>query len=148
MDLTAEYGVENPSHFNDTSALALGLQASRLGTWGAFSIDQVVLETQIPMGNSLDNAFTGGNNFIPELAQTPQTSWYAKLRMRLKVLFLEIHATNNQNDFTLDRLVPAAVGLPFNGPFGPGNETNGPGTPLRSYGYNQIAFLIRTGVEF
>ena len=100
------------------------------------------------MGNSLDNAFTGGNNFIPELAQTPQTSWYAKLRMRLKVLFIEIHATNNQNDFTLDRLVPAAVGLPFNGGFGPGNETNGPGTGLRSASYNQIAFLARTGVEF
>ncbi len=147
-DLTAEYGVQNTSHFSDTSALALGLQEEQLGTWGALSIDQFVLEAQIPMGNSLDDAFTGGNNFIPSLAQKPQVSVYAKLRMRLKVLFLEIHATNNQNDFTLDRLAPSALALPFNGSFGPGNETNGPGTGLRSASYNQVAFLIRTGVEF
>jgi hypothetical protein len=148
VDLTAEYGVQNPSHFNDTSALALGLNAGQLGTWGALSIDQIAVEAQVPMGGSLDNPFTGGNGFMPSLAQAPQTSWYAKLRMRLKVLFLEFHATNNQDDFTLDRLVPSAIGVPFNGGFGPGNETNGPGTGLRSASYKQAAFLVRTGVEF
>ena len=85
------------------------------------------------MGNSLENPFTGGNGFIPSLAQTPQASWYAKLRMRLKVLFLEFHATNNQNDFTLDRLAPSAVGIPFNGGFGPGQrDPTVPGPGLRS----------------
>jgi len=148
VNLTAEYGVQNTSHFSDTSALALGLNAGQLGTWGALSIDQIALETQIPMGNSPSNPFTGGNGFVPSLAQSPETSWYAKVRVRLKVLFIEIHATNSQDDFTLNRLVPSAVGTPFINGFGPGNETNGPGTGLRSSSYSQIAFLLRTGVEF
>ncbi len=148
LDLTAEYGVQNTSRLSDTSALALGLQAAQLGTWGSLSIDQFVLETQIPLGNSLSNPFTGGNGFVPSLAQSPQASWYVKLRTRLKVLFIEIHVTNNQNDFTLDRLVPSAIGIPFQNGFGPGNETNGPGTGLRSASYGQVAFLVRTGVEF
>jgi hypothetical protein len=148
IDLTAEYGVQNTSLFNDTSALSLGFKTEQLGTWGAFSIDQFILEAQVPMGKSLDNPFTGGNGFIPDQAQSPQTSWYAKLKTRIKGLFLEFHATNNQNDFTLDRLVPSAIGVPFNGGFGPGNETDGPGTGLRSNAYNRIAFLVRTGVEF
>jgi hypothetical protein len=148
MDLTAEYGVQNTSHFTDTSALSLGLQANQLGTWGAFSIDQVVVEGQFPLGDSLANPFTGGNGFVPSEAQAPQAAWYAKLRVRLRVLFIEFHLTNNQDDFTFNRLVPSAVGIPFNNGFGPGNETLGPGTGLRSSAYGQIACLIRTGVEF
>jgi hypothetical protein len=148
MDLTAEYGVQNTSHFTDTSALSLGLQAGQLGTWGAFSFDQVVVEGQFPLGNSLSNPFTGGNGFITSQAQAPQAAFYAKLRMRLKVLFIEFHMTNNQSDFTFDRLVPSAIGIPFNNGFGPGNETFGPGTGLRSSSYSQIAYLVRTGVEF
>lgn len=147
-DLTAEYGVQNINHLADTSALTLGLQASRLGTWGAFSLDQIAVEAQFPLGNSLSNAFTGGNGLTPSLAQSPQAGWYAKIRTRLKVLFIEMHITNNQNDFTLARPMAGSIGIPFTGNFGPGNETDGPGTSLRSTSYNDLACMIRTGVEF
>ncbi len=147
-NLTAEYGVQNINRSMDTGALTLGFQAAKLGTWGIFSVDQIALEAQIPLSHSLDNPFTGGNALIPALAQPSQNSWYVKLRTRLKVLFIEVHLTNNQNDFTLGRPSPGSIGVPFNGAFGPGNETDGPGTSLRSVSYNQVACLIRTGVEF
>jgi len=147
-DLTAEYGVQNLNLISDTGALALGFQAARLGTWGAFSLDQIVAETQFPLGNSLNNPFTGGNGFVPSLAQSPQISWYTKIRARLRVLFIELHVTNNQDDFTLARPAPGSIAVPFTGTFGPANETDGPGTPLRSASYNNLAFLVRTGVEF
>jgi len=147
-DLTAEYGVQNINLVSATSALSLGFQASRLGTWGAFSFDQIALEGQFPLGSSPDNPFTGGNGLFPGLAQTPQACWYAKIRTRLKVLFIEVHVTNNQNDFTLARPMAGSIGVPFTGTFGPGNETDGPGTSLHSIGYNNLAYMIRTGVEF
>lgn len=147
-NLTAEYGVQNINRSSDTGVLALGFQASRLGTWGVFSIDQIALETQIPLAPSINNPFTGGNGLTPALAQSSQTSWYVKVRTRLKVLFIELHLSNNQNDFTLGRPAPGSLGVPFAGTFGPGNETDGPGTSLRSVSYNNIACLVRTGVEF
>lgn len=147
-DLTAEYGVQNINLASATSALSLGFQASRLGTWGAFSVDQIALEGQFPLGSSTANPFTGGNGLFPALAQTPQTCWYAKIRTRLKVLFIEFHVTNNQNDFTLARPAAGSIGVPFTGTFGPGNETDGPGTTLRSTGYNQLAYFVCSGVEF
>ncbi len=147
-NLTAEYGVQNINRASETGAIALGFQASRLGTWGAFSLDQIALEAQIPLGSSLNNPFTGGNGLTPSLAQAAQNSWYFKIRTRLKVLFIELHLTNNQNDFTLGRPAPGSLGVPFTGTFGPGNETDGPGTPLRSASYDNAACLLRTGVEF
>jgi hypothetical protein len=119
-----------------------------LGTWGAFSVDQIAAEGQFPLGSSLANPFTGGNGLFPAQAQTPQTAWYFKVRTRLKVLFIEFHVTNNQNDYTLARPAPGSIGVPFTGAFGPANETDGPGTPLRSAGYNNWAYLVRAGVEF
>jgi hypothetical protein len=147
-DLTAEYGVQNINRSSDTGAFTLGFQASRLGTWGAFSFDQIAAEVQFPLAHSLSNPFTGGNNFVSSLAQPSQNSWYVKVRTRLKVLFIELHLTNNQNDFTLGRPAPGSIAVPFTGTFGPGNETDGPGTPLRASSYNNLACLIRTGVEF
>jgi hypothetical protein len=119
-----------------------------LGTWGDFSLDQIVLEGQFPVGSSLNNAFTGGNGFNPALASLPRNSFYLKVRARLKILFIEWHVTNNQDDYTLDRLTPSSTVIPFTGSFGPGRETDGPGIPLRSFSYNNPGFLIRTGVEF
>jgi hypothetical protein len=59
-----------------------------------------------------------------------------------------LHVTNNQDDFTFGRPAPGSIGVPFTGSFGPGNETDGPGTSLRSGSYDVTAFLVRTGVEF
>ncbi|HVZ79168.1 MAG TPA: hypothetical protein VHE12_00045 [bacterium] len=146
--LTVEASSQNIDRLQDTGVIALGLQASRLGTWGSFSLDQISLEAQLPIGNSLLNPFTGGNAFSPNLAQASQAAWYAKIRARLKVLFIELHLTNNQNDYTLARPAVGAIAIPFSGAFGPGNETDGAGTLLRASSYNNIAAMIRTGVEF
>jgi hypothetical protein len=146
--ITGEYGIQNLQLPGSTGALALGFQAAHLGTWGDFSLDQIVLEGQFPVGSSLNNAFTGGNGFNPAVANLPQNSFYLKVRARLKVLFIEWHVTNNQDDYTLDRLTSSSTVIPFTGNFGPGRETNGPGIPLRSFSYNNPGFLIRTGVEF
>ncbi len=147
-DLVAEYGIQNLDYSTDTSAFAVGFQASRLGTWGTFSMDEIALEAQFPTGQSLNNPFTGGNAFSPYLAGTPQDSWYIKMRCRLKVLFLEIHVTNNQDDYTLARPMAGSIAVPFTGTFGPGNETNGPGTTLRALAYDKPAYFARIGVEF
>lgn len=146
--LTAEIGAQNIDRISDTGVVALGLQASRLGTWGNFSLDLICLEAQLPTGNSLLNPFTGGNAFVPGSAQTPQAAWYFKVRARLKVLFFELHLTNNQDDFTLARPAIGAIAVPFSGFFGPGNETDGGGTSLRAASYNNVAAFLRTGVEF
>ena len=146
--LTAEYGVQNLNHFTDTGTLSLGFQAERLGTWGAFSVDQIGLEAQFPLGGSIDDPFTGGNAFNLNGAGLPQPCWYVKVKTRLRLFFIELHVTNNQNDFTYARLVPGATAVPFTGVFGPGNETNGPGTSLRATAYNQLAYLLTAGMEF
>ncbi|HVM31827.1 MAG TPA: hypothetical protein VMU88_01730, partial [bacterium] len=101
-----------------------------------------------PLGGSLQNPFTGGNAFTPSLARLPQNSFYLKLRARLKILFFELHVTNNQDDYTLDRLTPSSTILPFTGNFGPGREADGPGTLLRGFSYQNPGFMIRSGVEF
>lgn len=147
-DLTAEYGVQNAKFPVETGVFSLGFQANRLGTWGAFSLDQIAVEAQFPLSHPLNNPFTGGNGLTPILARSSQNSWYAKIRTRLKVLFLEFHVTNNQDDFTFGRPTPGSIGVPFTGNFGPGNEADGPGTSLRSNSYESTAFLVRTGVEF
>jgi hypothetical protein len=146
--LTAEYGVQNAQRSAETSALALGFQANHLGTWGAFSIDQIGFEAQFPLGSSLNNPFTGGNGFNPTLAGPPQNSWYADIKTRFKILLIEFHMTNSQGDFTLARPAPGSIAVPFTGTFGPGNETNGSGIPLRAFSYNSLAYLIQVGVEF
>jgi hypothetical protein len=146
--LTGEYGIQSFQQINQTSVFTAGLQANRLGTWGDFSLDQIALEGQFPVNSSPLNSFTGGNAFTPGLATLARDSFYLKIRARLKVLFFEIHVTNNQDDYTLDRLTPASTSLPFTGNFGPGREADGPGSTLRSFSYQNPGFMIRSGVEF
>ncbi len=146
--LTGEYGIQNINLIKETSVFTAGFQANDLGTWGDFSLDQIALEGQFPLGGSLENPFTGGNGFNPGLAALPQDSFYFKIRARLRVLFFEFHATNNQDDYTLDRLSPASTFVPFTGNFGPGREADGPGVGLRGFSYQNPGFMIRAGVEF
>jgi hypothetical protein len=146
--LTFEYGAQNLQFIGQTSAFTAGFQANDLGTWGDFSLDQLALEGQFPVGSSALNPFTGGNGFTPGLATLPRDSFYLKVRARLKVLFFEFHVTNNQDDYTLDRLSPFSTFVPFTGNFGPGREADGPGSGLRGFSYQNPGFLIRAGVEF
>jgi hypothetical protein len=146
--LTGEVGVQNINLIEQTSVFTTGFQANHLGTWGDLSLDQIVLEGQFPLGSSTENPFTGGNGFNPALAALPRDSFYLKIRARLRVLFFEFHATNNQDDYTLNRLSPASTFVPFTGNFGPGREADGPGSGLRGFSYQNPGFMIRTGVEF
>jgi hypothetical protein len=146
--LTGEYGVQNINLIQQTSVFTAGFQANDLGTWGDLSLDQIVLEGQFPLGSSSENPFTGGNGFNPSLATLPRASFYLKIRARLRVLFFEFHITNNQDDYTLDRLSPASTFVPFTGNFGPGREADGPGSVFRGFSYQNPGCMIRAGVEF
>jgi hypothetical protein len=70
------------------------------------------------------------------------------VKSRLKALIVEFHATTNQDDFTLGRLVQAATYYRFEGRLGPGLEAEGPGLPFRSRSYRDPLFMMRVGVEF
>lgn len=145
---SVEYGVQNVSRWRATNAVSGGLRAVRVATFGPWSLDDVVLEAQWPIARIASNAFTGGNDLVPLLAERAQASWYARVRSRLKALIVEFHATTNQDDFTLGRLVQEATYYRFEGRFGPGLEAEGPGLPFRSRSYRDPLFMARVGVEF
>ncbi len=145
---TVEYGVQNVSRWRGTNAVSGGLRAQRVATFGPWSVDDVVLEGQWPIARAASNAFTGGNDLLPLRAGLPQGAWYARVRSRLKALIVEFHATTNQDDFTLGRLVPEATYYRFEGLFGPGLEAEGPGLPFRARSYRDPLYMVRVGVEF
>jgi hypothetical protein len=142
-----EYGIENTSLLG-TSALTLGAKAEHLASVGPFALEALMFEVQQPLAPDSNNAFTGGNYLVPSLAQLPQTAWYAKIKTRLKKIFVEAALTNSVGDFTLARVSPSAIGMPMPVPFGPGNETDGLRIQLISSSYSTTAFLINAGVEF
>ena len=148
LSLFGEWGVQNADLFNQTGVLGIGARYSRIGTWGPFSIDSITLEAQIPLENSLDNEFSGGNPIDTTQAQLPQMTWYADLKTRVKNINLTFTVTNNLDDFTLNRLTPQNTNLVFTGDYGPGRETDRTGTPLRAAAVNNLAFLISAGVDF
>ncbi len=145
--LYGEYGIQNLS-IAGTSALALGVKAEQLGTMGPFSLESFVLEVQEPLIQDPNNAFTGGNTYIPQLAQLPATTWYVGIKTRIKKLLIEGAFTNSMGDYTFARLSPLAVNVPVFVPYGPGNESGGLRIPLLSNSYNNVAFLVHAGVEF
>jgi len=145
---TVEYGVQNVCRWRKTNVVSAGLRAVRVATFGPFSIDDVVLEGQLPVARAGSNPFTGGNDLRPPLGRIPQGAWYARVKTRLKALILEFHVTNNQDDFTLGRLVQEATYMHLDGLFGPGLEAEGLGVPFRSRSYKDPSYLMRVGVEF
>jgi hypothetical protein len=145
--LYSEYGIQNLA-LAGTSALALGLKVEELGTAGPFSLESLVLEVQEPMIRDGHNAFTGGNTYIPQLAQLPGTTWYAGLKTRIKKVFIQASLTNSVGDYTFARLTPLAVNVPLTVPYGPANEVEALHLPLLSSSYTNIAFMITAGTEF
>jgi len=148
VSATVEYGVQNVCRWRQTNAVSGGLRVVRAATWGPFSVDDLVVEGQWPIARVGSNPFTGGNDLLPALAGLPKAAWYARIKTRLKELIVEFHVTNNQDDFTLGRLVPESVYLPFADRFGPGLEAEGSGTGFRGRSYREPRYLVRVGVEF
>jgi hypothetical protein len=142
-----EYGIQNLA-IAGTSVLALGARADDLGVAGPLSLESLILEIQEPLVRDGNNAFTGGNTYIPALAQLPGTTWYAGLKTRIKKVFIEGALTNSVGDYTFARLSPLAVNIPLTVPYGPGNEVNSLHLPLISSSYTNIAFMITAGTEF
>jgi hypothetical protein len=59
-----EYGVQNSADSTDTGAFVVGTKLSHLFTWDFISVDQIIFEAELPMGDNLNNPFTGGNPFL------------------------------------------------------------------------------------
>lgn len=143
-----EYGVQDSTHPGDTNAFAFGVKAEHLFTWEFLSLDQVILEAQVPLADNLGNPFTGGNGIDPSLASIPQLSWYGKARLRIRSIFIDFNITNSMNDFTLARLNAANLNTPLPLPVGKGNETDGLETPLSSASYNNRVYSLDVGASF
>lgn len=143
-----ELGVQNAAYFSDTSVLGFGGKWSRIGTWGPFSIDSLNLEAQLPIENSLNNPFSGGNGFNPSQAFAPQMTWYGDLKGRIQNIFLTFAVTNNLDDFTFGRLNSGNTSFPNASTIGPGRETDKDGILLKTASSNQPAFLISAGIDF
>jgi len=144
-----EFGIQNTSMTSGTSAFTYGVSLKRLGTFGPFSIDDLIFEMQVPVSKDLNNPFTGGDAVFPELAVLPQSALYIKLKARIRGIFVEADITNNQNDFTfadLNRLNTNSINLPL--PLGPGYESDSTQIPFRSNSYDKYAMLIRVGIQF
>lgn len=143
-----EYGVQDSAHSGDTNAFTFGARAEHLFTWEFLSLDQVILEAQVPLSSNPNNPFTGGNGINPSLAGIPQTAIYGKARVRIRSIFIDFNITNSMNDFTLARLTTYNLNTPLPIPVGKGNETDGLETPLSSTSYSNWVFGVDTGVSF
>ena len=143
-----EYGVQDSARSGDTSAFTFGGKAEHLFTFDFLSLDQVILEVQVPIANNPNNPFTGGNGIDPASAVLPQTALYGKARIRIRSIFIDFNITDSLGDFTFARLNPNNINTPLPMPVGGGNETDGLEIPLLSSGYNNYAFSVDTGVQF
>jgi hypothetical protein len=148
FSLYGEFGDQNTSLFNSTDVLGLGAKVQKIGTWGAFSLDSLSFELQLPLENDPNNVFSGGNPFNSSLATNSMASWYGEIKTRLRVVTFTFAITNNMDDFTLNRLTPFNTSYVSNGPVGPGRELEKSQIPLLAASYSQPAFLIAVGADF
>lgn len=148
LDILGEFGDQNTSLFSETDAVAIGIRAKQLFTVGPLSFDDLILEYQIPLANSINNPFIGGNSFNNSAAYLPQNSFYGHLKARMKAVFVNFYITNSPGDFTFARLTNKNSILPNNQPIASGNEVEGLAVPLVASDYNNWAFMTDLGVEF
>jgi len=147
-DFYGEFGVQNSNLFNQTDAFSFGLKAKELYTFGPLSFDELTLEMQVPLAQSLYNPFIGGNGFSLASATTPQNTFMAHLKARFEAIFLNFYITNTPGDFTFARINSGNSALSLNTPFGLGNEVEGLGVPLVSSSYSNFSYIFTMGVEF
>lgn len=147
-DVYGEFGVQNMSIFNETDAFSFGIKAKDLYTLGPLSFDEVTLEMQVPLANSINNPFIGGNSFDTTLATIPQNSFMAHVKARWEAIYLNFYITNTPGDYTFARINNTNSALSLSQPFGLGNEVEGLGLPLVSPSYNNFSYIFTIGVEF
>jgi hypothetical protein len=143
-----EYGVQNSTDSGDTGAFVLGTKLSHLFTWDFISVDQIIFEVQIPIGDNPNDPFTGGNGINPSVGGTPQTAMYGRARIRIRSVFININITDSMNDYTFARLNSSNINTSLPIPIGGGNETDGLEIPLSSTSYNNFVFSVDVGVSF
>jgi len=143
-----EYGVQNSADSTDTGAFVVGTKLSHLFTWDFISVDQIIFEAELPMGDNLNNPFTGGNGINPSLGGIPQTALYGRARVRIRSIFINFNITNSMNDFTFARLNSSNINTSLPLPIGGGNETDGLEIPLSSTSYSNWVFSTDIGVSF
>jgi len=144
-----EIGFQNTSKTAGTEVATFGVSLKRIGTFGPFSVDDVIFEAQKPMNTSLENPFTGGNPVFPEFATTPDMTYYVKVKARVRGVFLEADGTTAVNDYTFARLNHTNVNsltLPL--PIGGGLENDGLEIPFASSLAGEWAMMFRAGVQF
>jgi hypothetical protein len=149
----AEYGVEDAHFSNDSSVLGVGARARRLITFGPFSLDELILEMQVPISYSLNNTFTGGNNLDQGLASYPQKVFFVGLKTRIKGFNINFYITDSPGDYTFSRLNSSNALGPINRqplaqPIGPGNVIDGLNIPLVASAYNTLGYLVDMEVTF
>lgn len=144
-----EFGIQNTGLTSGTEVAALGLRFQRIGTFGPFSIDDIIFETQLPIKASLDNPFTGGNPVFSELGSKPSTAYYVKIQGRVHGVFFEADGTTSVNDYTFARLNHSNINsLLFPLPVGGGLETDGLEFPFSANNSVAWATMFRIGILF
>ena len=152
-DFYCEYGVQDARFSAQSGVFGFGVNAQHLATFGPLSIDNIIGEMQVPLGYSLQNTFTGGNNLAASQATYPQKSWYVELKTRLKAVNINLYVTDSMGDYTFARLNNTNALSPINRqpltqPIGQANEVEGIGVPFVGTGYGNISYLAEVEVTF
>jgi hypothetical protein len=147
MSVYGEVADQNPNYFSQTDVVMGGFRMAKLGTWGPFSLDELCIEGQFPLGNSSNNLFTGGNEFFPNLAQNSTTTLYGGAKFRLQDITFNLGVSNNLDDYTLNRVTTINSPLSTQLPIGPGRETI-TGVSLLSPSAGTFAFIFGAGISF
>ena len=152
FDFYCEYGVQDATFSNQSNVFGFGVHAQHIYTIGPLSIDDLIGEMQVPIGYSLNNTFTGGNNLNSSASVLPQKTWFVELKTRIKAINLNFFVTNSTGDYTFARLnksnaLSPAPG-PINQPVGMGNEVDGLGVPFVGSSYSNISYIGDVEVTF
>ncbi len=148
IDVYGELGIQNTSLMNETTGLAVGVKAKEIYTFGPLSFDVANIEAGIPLSSSLDNPFTGGNDFLPYLATTPQLTIFGNIRARLDDVYVNFAMTNSLGDYTFGRINSNNSAIPPGTVLGETFETPLLGLPLLARSYSQYCYIVDLGVEF
>jgi len=115
-------------------------------TLGIF--DSLIVESQLPLNPSLQNAFTGGDFYTPVKATLPQTTYFAKLFKRLGGLEISLSMTNGVGDYTFARPSFSSLNNCMPVPLFKGNEDPTAMTEFYSRDYGTIAYRLNIAYKF
>ena len=148
VSIYGEFGDQNINVFGGTDVVAFGAKIQGIGTWGPLSLDNITIEGQQPIETDPQNIFSGANNFYPALSTPGQLSWFGSVKARIKAVSITLAVTNNQDDFTFNRVTKLNSSIPFAGQFGPGRELDRSQIPFQAASYSQPGFLVAISTDF